>query len=135
MAQVRTTRRILFYEWSGFALVVLFLWLDELLDLPHLVLGSAPTPINWGELWIESLLVLLLAVLVTRLTSHLMHRVKHLEGLMHVCSSCRRVRDGEAWVSMEAYLQSHSQAELEATLCRQCLMKQFSGMVGEQPES
>ena len=50
---------------------------------------------NRGEMLIEVLLVLLLAVSVTWLTSHLLRRVKHLEGLMHVCSSCNRARDGD----------------------------------------
>ncbi len=132
MIGIRTTRRLLLYEWLGFGLVILVLWLDELLDLPHLVLGSPATPINAGEMLIETLLVLPLAIGVTWSTAHLLRRVKHLEGLMHVCSACHRVRDGDEWVSLEEYLGRHSQAELEASLCRRCLLEQFAGG-GDRP--
>lgn len=135
MVSIHTTRRLLLYEWLGFGLMTLVLWLDELLDLPHLLLGSPRTPVNIGESLIETAMLLPLAGAVAWLTSHLMHRVKHLEGLMHICSSCHRVRDGDEWVSLEEYLHSHSQAELEPSLCRRCLLEQFTEPAGNPPGS
>lgn len=134
MIALRTSRRLILYEWAGFGLVILVLWLDEILDLPHLVLGSLATPINIAELLIETLLVVPLAFGVTWLTAGLLRRVKHLEGLMHVCSICHRVRDGDDWLALEVYLSRHSQAELETTLCRECLLEQVTGQASDRPK-
>jgi len=40
-------KRIVFYEWIGFGTVILFLWLDELLDLPNKLFNAEMTPVNW----------------------------------------------------------------------------------------
>jgi hypothetical protein len=127
MIDPSTTKRMLLYEWIGFGLVILVLWFNELLDLPHLILGSPATPINLGELLIETALIIPLAILVTRLTAQLLRRVKHLEGMLQVCGFCKRVRDGDRWVTLEEYVEGHSQAELMQSLCRDCLLEHFAG--------
>ncbi|MCD4813608.1 HAMP domain-containing histidine kinase [bacterium] len=48
----------------GFLLVILFLWLDEVLDLPALLFGAARTPINLTESIFETVVVFILAILV-----------------------------------------------------------------------
>jgi len=40
-----------------FVLLCILMWLDEILDLPHLLLGAPPTPINWREALIETVLI------------------------------------------------------------------------------
>lgn len=133
MIGATTTQRMLLYEWIGFGMVAVVLWLDELLDLPHLIFGSVATPINVAELLLETALIVPLAILVTCLTTQLLRKVKHLEGLVHVCGFCRRVRDGDRWVTMEEYIESHSQAELMQGLCRECLLKHFAGDAAKPP--
>ncbi len=41
-----------------FVLLCILVWLNEVLDLPHLLLGAPRTPINWQEATIETVLVL-----------------------------------------------------------------------------
>jgi hypothetical protein len=125
MINVKTTEAILRYEWIGFGAVIALLWLDEILDLPCLILGVDRTPVNYGEILIETLLVLPLAIAVTWSTRHLLLRIKHLEGLMHVCAYCNKVREGDTWIPMEEYIHKHSQAELSKTFCMECLLKVY----------
>ncbi len=33
-------QRILLYEFAGFSIIAILLWLDELLDVPHRLLGG-----------------------------------------------------------------------------------------------
>jgi len=126
MSAPRGHRRILLLEWIGFALVVLALWLDEFADLPHLLLGSPRTPINGGELAIETFLVLALAVTVTARSYALLRRLKHLEAQVHVCAFCSRVRDGERWVALEDYLREHAETQLAQSMCHDCLVTRFA---------
>ena len=43
------TNRVLLYEALGFALVVALIWSDELLDMPHVLLGAVAKPANLRE--------------------------------------------------------------------------------------
>jgi hypothetical protein len=53
-------------ETVGFPLIVAITWMDELLDLPHLMLGAARTPVRWGEGILESLLTIAVGMAVVR---------------------------------------------------------------------
>ena len=52
------TDRILYIVAAAIIVIIAFLWLDEVLDIPHLLFGTQPTPINWSEALFESLFVL-----------------------------------------------------------------------------
>lgn len=47
----------------GFALLCIVVWLDEVLDFPHLLMGAPGTPINWQEAIIETSLILVIGIL------------------------------------------------------------------------
>ena len=125
--KTETSKLILLYECMGFGTLAIFLWLDEVLDIPHLVFGSPPTPINWSEGMLETFFVLILAGVETTFTKHLLVQIKHFEGLIPVCGFCQRVRDGRNWVSLETFVKNHSEAELTHGLnsCPECQAKQF----------
>jgi PAS domain S-box-containing protein len=47
--------------------------------------------------------------------------LKILEGLLPICSNCRRIRDEAGnWFSLEEYIQSHSEADFTHTICPPC---------------
>ena len=49
---------------SMFVLLCILVWLDEILDFPHILLGAPRTPINWQESLIEMLLVAIIGFFV-----------------------------------------------------------------------
>ncbi len=51
MKGIRTWQKLFF---AGFVVVILFTWLVEIFDLPHLLLNAPSTPINWKESILES---------------------------------------------------------------------------------
>ncbi len=51
-----------------FALLIIIVWVNELLDIPHLLLGMPRTPSNWAESALETLFVLLAALAAWMLT-------------------------------------------------------------------
>jgi len=55
-------RRVLILETLAFLLVALIIWLDELLDLPHLLFHAPATPLRLAECGLESALTLLLGI-------------------------------------------------------------------------
>jgi hypothetical protein len=79
-------------ETAGFVLIIGLIWLDELLDLPRLLFGAAPTPIRLGEGLMESVMTLLVGVVIVFITHRSFRRIEYLESLVVMCAWCRRVR-------------------------------------------
>lgn len=51
-------------------------------------------------------------------------RVKTLNGLLPICSVCKKIRDDKGyWNQIETYIQEHSEAEFSHGLCRECAKK------------
>ena len=54
-------------------------------------------------------------------------RVKRLEGLLPICSHCKKIRDrGDEWHRLERYLADHSDARFTHSVCPGCREEHFS---------
>lgn len=54
-----------------------------------------------------------------------------LEGLLAVCSYCKRMRNAEGgWGSLERYIEQHSNAEFSHGVCPECYEKHWKPQVG-----
>jgi len=54
-----------------------------------------------------------------------------LEGLLSVCSYCRRIRDADrGWGSLERYIEQHSKAEFSHGVCPDCYEKYLKPQLG-----
>lgn len=113
-------RRILMAEWIGFSILLVALWLNEVLDLPRRFFGAPATPVNWRESAVESVLVLLLAALVTSLTRSILARIKYLEGFLLVCAACKRICVNDCWIPFDVFLRDHSDVAISHGLCPHC---------------
>lgn len=50
--------------------------------------------------------------------------LKQLEGLLNVCSYCKKIKDDEGdWNQMEVYISNHSEAEFSHGVCPSCYEK------------
>ena len=55
--------------------------------------------------------------------------VKVLRGLLHICASCKKIRnDGGFWQQLEDYLSEHSGVEFSHGLCQPCIKKLYPGV-------
>lgn len=119
-------KRVLFYETIAFASIILLTWLDELIDIPSLLLGSERTPINWRESFFESFCILIIGAIIIRFTNNIIKRMKYLEGILPVCSSCKRIRDkNDNWHQIESYVHERSDAEFSHGICPDCAEKLY----------
>jgi len=54
-----------------------------------------------------------------------------LEGLLSVCSYCKRMRNADgAWSSLERYIEQHSNAEFSHGVCPECYEKHLKPQMG-----
>src|SRR5579862_21413 len=53
--------------------------------------------------------------------SHALQQVKQLQGLLPICSYCKRVRDdNNYWQQVEKYISQHSEAQFSHCVCPDC---------------
>lgn len=78
MSTERLFKKIILFEFIGFAVVILLLWLDEILDIPYHLLGGQATPINYTESIFETCVILPLAVFVIGATYRILSKIEHI---------------------------------------------------------
>ena len=56
--------------------------------------------------------------------------VKTLEGLLPICSACKRIRDHSgAWSGVETYLMRHTDASFTHGICPECCERLYPGLM------
>jgi len=122
------SKNILFLEMLGFILMIAVIWANELLDVPHKAFGAPATPVNWYECAVESIGMLILGVVIIICSWRTLARIRFLEGIMNMCSYCKRIRLGDQWVCVDRYVMDHSEALISHGLCPECLKKHYPGV-------
>jgi hypothetical protein len=120
------SRRVIVYEIVGFALVVAAIWLDEVIDIPHLLFGAEASRVNWQEALFESVLLAILGGAVTLLTYRILRRMKHLEGILPICAACKRIRDDTGnWNTVESYISKEAGVDFSHGICPECARRLY----------
>ncbi len=128
--------RVITYEIIAFIIMIALLWLDEIIDIPYLFLGSEKTPVNWRESIFETLVILAVALIIIRNTLTVFKRLKYLEGFLRICSSCKKIRDEKGnWQSMESYIHERSEARFSHGLCPHCAEKLYPEVFAENKKN
>ena len=53
-------------------------------------------------------------------------KVKLLSGMLPICASCKKIRDGKGyWNQIEEYIRAHSEAEFTHSMCEECAAKLY----------
>jgi hypothetical protein len=107
-------------ESAAFLVIGAIIWLDEVLDLPHLLFRAPPTPFRVQEALLESILTLAVGIGVVSVTWRAFRRIEYLESLIVMCAWCRRVRDGGDWLTMEKFLERQHHAQTTHGICEAC---------------
>lgn len=129
-----TYRSIILVEALGFVLIGVFLWVNEVFDLAHLLYGTVATPINYAEVLMETILVLCLGAMTVAITSHLQRRIVQLESLFTICISCDKVCVPGAdqgvqssWREIDLFTIERVGSHVANALCPECKRKCESG--------
>jgi hypothetical protein len=84
---------------------------------------------------LRAVLIGFLGLWLARLAHHeraLETRVKQLEGLLSICSFCKKIRNENGkWEALENFISAHSQAEFSHALCPACVEEQYRCLVDD----
>ena len=125
MKKEQFIKKIIRIEIIGFLIVILISWLDELLDIPHIFFGASPSPINYFESIFESILISVIAIIIIVITHMLLQRLNFLEGVLPVCSFCKKIRIKKQWVPIERYIRDRSEADFSHSVCPECAEQHY----------
>jgi len=122
-------KKVCWYESCAILFVIALSWFDEILDIPHVLLGGIATPINWRESVFESIVIAIVGVLIIRHTYQLLTRVSYLESILPVCASCKKIRmDPEFWRDIKQFVQERATTEFTHGVCPDCIDKYYPEM-------
>lgn len=61
-----------------------------------------------------------------------LREIKVLRGILPICAGCKRIRtDAGAWLQVEEYIRSHSEAEFSHSFCADCLQRLYPDYTSE----
>jgi hypothetical protein len=122
-------KKVSWYEATAILFIIAVTWIDEILDIPYLLLGGPATPINWRESFFESVIIAAIAAVIIRHTYKLLLRVSYLESILPVCASCKKIRmDPEFWEDIKQFAQERAKAEFTHGVCPDCIEKYYPEM-------
>ena len=112
-------------ELAGFLLIIAVIWLNEIIDLPHLLFGAPLTPVNWCEALIESVFVIILASIVLYRSWKVLGELYHLSDFLPVCSGCRRIRLNGEWIPLESFMDKVVDTQVSHGMCPMCMISLY----------
>jgi hypothetical protein len=112
---------------AGFVLVAGVIWLDEAIDLPHLLFGASPTPFRPEEAVFEMVLLGVTATAMILVTSAILRRLAYAETLLRFCPACQRVLRRGAWTSVSDFFQDEEAEALHYGVCPDCAARAAGG--------
>jgi hypothetical protein len=114
-----------------FAALLAVIWLDEFVDMPHLLFGDPPTPYRFAEFATETLACVVVGIATIVGTILLLRRLDRAEQFLKVCASCRKVALDDRWVVFEEYLAKEHALRASHGICPECFDR-FSAEIDAQ---
>ena len=120
-------QQILFVQVLILLMFLVLTLCNEVLDVPHLLMGDEPTSIGQrsGEVFIEICIFVTVVLIELVVMKKLLRRIKILEGFIPVCANCKNIREENNWRQMEAYITEHSLAKFSHSICPECIQKLY----------
>ena len=119
MEVTKASKRIIAVEIIGMSSIIVLLWLDDFVDLSSLF-GVPYKTMLLLQTIVTTILCILVLFWLTSKTRIILKRLKRLEGLLPVCSFCKKIRVNEEWVAIERYVSEHSDAVFSHGFCPEC---------------
>ena len=61
-----------------------------------------------------------------------MQHIKTLQGILPICANCHKIQnDDKSWEQLEAYIQSHSDAQFSHGICPDCFKTLYPDLMDE----
>lgn len=117
--QLKTTLHI------SYAMILGILWANEIFDIPYRLNIGPKTPQNYSEAFLESAAIIIVWIATTHMCKKALMKIKVLEGLLPICSECKKIKSDNQWHEIADYISDKSEADFTHSLCPTCLKKLY----------
>lgn len=121
------------WQFMSFVMLLCFVWVSDILDLPAYVFDADPTPFSLYRVSLLSAAVITAGVITV---GHTYEKQKALVNpLLMSCLYCHRVQTGkETWVHVEDYFIKHYPVEMDRGSCPEChaMLESVSALGGAE---
>jgi len=117
----RSANKIVWVETASFGAIIFISWANEF-GLEKFLFGETYTR-DWKDPIMQTVITVIVAIPTIILSWRLSKRLHYLEGFLRVCSWCRKVGQGNDWVSIEAYMGKTLNTKTTHGICPSCLIK------------
>jgi len=115
-------KKVSWYEAIAIFFIIAVTWIDEILDIPYLLLAGPATPINWRESLFESIIIAAIAAVIIRHTYKLLTRISYLESILPVCASCKKIRMDPAFLNdIKQFVDQRAEKDFTYGICPDCI--------------
>jgi hypothetical protein len=115
-----TIRKIIAIEIIVFLLLIVFIWAEEIFDLPHLLLNAEPTPVNYEESLMETIVFTAIFGFLIYHSIRILIKIRSLESYIRICAGCNKIYIDGRWVSLEEYFNVYAHKKKSHGLCDDC---------------
>ena len=125
--------RLIWIEGLCSALLIVFIFVDDEYLIPKFIPNRFPWSPNAVAGVLDSIWVVCLMLLAFYIQIKYMHKIRLLEGILSVCASCKKIRDGkeegkDLWSPIEEYIQKRSHADFSHTICPECGIRLYGDL-------
>ena len=121
---------VAFWQWAALAMLIVFFWVNEILDLPGVYFGAEPHPFDLSRVCVSCAAILLAGIVLVGHTYIQEQQV--IRGLMSMCSYCKKIRiDRNTWQQIEEYVGTHGGIEFSHGVCPECYEKVMAEVRGD----
>jgi len=129
MEKSRIKNRLLIAESIAFAMIIGAIWLDEVIDLPHLIFGIGASPINWGDALLECAFVAFIGSVIMLLTwKFTPEPTCEIKQVIPVCAVCRKVNKNGQWITLDEFIGSGASGTFSHGICPECMETYYRGV-------
>ena len=128
----KITKQIALYEVIILISIITLFWVDEILDLPHVLFGTIATPVNIAESILETIVVIIIGAIALSLTYRFLKHIKYMEGFIYMCSYCKNVKVNDKWIPLDDFLRNFSDAKWSHGLCDDCLQEKYGDLLAKR---
>ncbi|MGQ9843285.1 MAG: hypothetical protein ACUVRK_06930 [Spirochaetota bacterium] len=120
MKKKDSIRKIIAIEMIVFLLIIIFIWVQEIYDLPHLLLNAEPTPVNYEESLIETIFFTVIFGFLIYHSIRILMKIRSLESYIRICAGCNKIYVDGRWIPLEEYFNVYAQKKTSHGLCDDC---------------
>jgi hypothetical protein len=118
--------RIVFKQAIAFMAIMTFIFFNEVYNLSGRLIGAPSSSNLLTKLIFDGVFVAIVGLYIVNHTQRMLRRMKSLEGIVPVCSACKKIRDDDnRWHDFESYISDKSEAKFTHGICPECVQELY----------